>query len=54
MYQPINMEKLACLRRRLATESDAAMTAVLTYLWDKETERSAIAIQKEIDKRDIH
>jgi hypothetical protein len=52
MYQPVGMEKLACLRRRLAAEADAAITAVLTYLWDKETERSAMAIQKEIDKRD--
>jgi hypothetical protein len=37
----------------LATEADAAMTAALTHLWEKETERSAIAIQKEIDKRDV-
>jgi hypothetical protein len=36
----------------LATEADAAMTAALTRLWEKETERSAFAIQKEIDKRD--
>jgi len=28
--------------------------AALTHLWDKETERSAIAIQKEIDKRDTN
>jgi hypothetical protein len=46
------MEKLVCLRRRLATETDSAMTAALTRLWEKETERSAIAIQKEIDRRD--
>jgi hypothetical protein len=26
------------------------MTATLTRLWEKETERCAIAIQKEIDK----
>ena len=52
MYQPVSMEKLARLRRRLAVEADAAITAVLTHLWHKETERSAIAIQKEIDKHD--
>jgi hypothetical protein len=28
------------------------IAAALTHLWEKETERSAIAIQKEIDKRD--
>lgn len=54
MYQPVSMEKLACLRRRLAFEADAAIMAALTHLCDKETERSAIAIQKEIDKRDTH
>jgi hypothetical protein len=53
MYQPVSMEKLACIRRRLATEADAAMTAALTHLREKETERSAIAIQKELDKRDV-
>jgi len=52
MYQLVTTKKLACLRRRLATEADSAMTAALTRLWEKETERSAIAIQKEIDKRD--
>jgi hypothetical protein len=51
MYQPVSMEKLACLRRRLASEADAAMMAALNHLWEKETERSAIAIQKEMDKR---
>jgi hypothetical protein len=54
MYLPVGMEKLACLRRRLAAEADAAITAVLTHLWDKETERSAMAIQKVIDKRDAN
>jgi hypothetical protein len=52
MYKPVNMEKLACLRRRLAIEADAAMMAALTHLWEKETERTGMAIQKEIDKRD--
>jgi hypothetical protein len=52
MYQLVTTKKLACLRIRLATEADSAMTAALTRLWEKETERSAIAIQKEIDKRD--
>jgi hypothetical protein len=52
MYQFVNMEKLACLRRRLAIEADTAITSTLTHLWEKETERSAIAIQKEIDRRD--
>jgi hypothetical protein len=52
MYQLVTIKKLACLRRRLATEADSSMAAALTRLWEKETERSAIAIQKEIDKRD--
>jgi hypothetical protein len=52
MYQIGTMKKLACLRRRLATEADSAMTGALTRLWEKETEKIAIAIQKEIDKRD--
>ena len=52
MYQLVTLEKLACLRRRLATEADSAMTAALMRLLEKETERSAIAIQKEIDKSD--
>jgi hypothetical protein len=51
MYQLISTEKLACLRRRLAIEADSAITTALTHLWDKETERIAIAIQKEIDRR---
>jgi hypothetical protein len=54
MSQPITMEKLTLIRRRLATEGNAAMMAALTHLWEKETEQSAIAIQKEIDKRDAH
>jgi hypothetical protein len=41
-----------CLRRRVATEADTAINAALTRLWEKETERSAIAIRKEIDKRE--
>jgi hypothetical protein len=52
MYEPISMEKLACLRRRLVVEADAAIMAGLTNLWVKETERSGMAIQKKIDKRD--
>ena len=36
----------------MAVEADAAMRAALTHLLEKETERSAIAIQKEIDNRD--
>jgi hypothetical protein len=36
MYQAVSMEKLACLRRRLAVEADSAMTAVLTHLLEKE------------------
>jgi hypothetical protein len=54
MYHPVSMEKLACLRRRLAIEADAVMMAALTHLWEKETERSGMAIQKEIDKRDAN
>jgi hypothetical protein len=38
MYQLINTEKLACLRRRLAVGADAAMRAALTHLLEKETE----------------
>jgi hypothetical protein len=41
----------ARIRRRIAIEADAAMMAALTRLWEKETDQSAIAIQKEIDKR---
>jgi hypothetical protein len=41
-----------CLRRRVAIEVDTAITAALTRLWEKETERSAIAIRKETDKRE--
>jgi hypothetical protein len=52
MYQAVSMEKLACLRRRLAVEADSEMTAVLTHLLEKETERISIAIQKAIDRRD--
>ena len=52
MYQLVSMKKIACLRRRLAIEADSAITTALTRLLEKETERSAIAIQKEIDKRD--
>ena len=53
MYQLVIMQKLACLRRRLATGAGSAMTAALTRLWEKEADRSAIAIQKDIDKRDL-
>jgi len=52
MYQLVSMKKISCLRRRLAIEADSAITTALTRLLEKETERSAIAIQKEIDKRD--
>ena len=52
MYQLGTMEKLACLRRRLATGAGSAMTAALTRLLEKEADRSATAIQKEIDKRE--
>ena len=48
------MEKTTRLRRRLAIEVDAVVTAVLSRLLDKETEKSAIAIQKEMDKRDAN
>ena len=52
MHQFVSMQKLACLRRRLVVEADSAITAALTHLLKKETERSAIAIQKEIGRRD--
>jgi hypothetical protein len=51
MYQ-VSMEKLACLRKRLAIDTDSAMTAALSRLWEIEIEKIAIAIQKEIDRRD--
>jgi len=51
-HQFVSMEKLACLRRRLVVEADSAITAALTHLLKKETERSAIPIQKEIGRRD--
>jgi hypothetical protein len=54
MYQPVSMEKLACIRRRLSVEADAAITVALTHLLEKETERTGMAIQKHIDKRDAH
>jgi hypothetical protein len=49
-YVRASTRKLGLLRARLATEADTAITAALTRLWEKETERSAIAVQKEIDK----
>jgi hypothetical protein len=51
-YMLASTKKLGSLRKRLATETNTVITAALTHLWEKETERSAIAIQKEIDKRD--
>ena len=51
MYQ-VSMEKLACLRKRLAIDTNSAMTAALSRLWEIEIEKIAIAIQKEIDRRD--
>jgi hypothetical protein len=51
-YLLASTKKLGSLRKRLATETDTAITAAMTHLWEKETDRSAIAIQKEIDKRD--
>jgi hypothetical protein len=52
MYQFVTIKKLADLRKRLATEADLVMTAALTRLWERETEKSAIALQKEVDGRD--
>ena len=52
MYQFVSIEKLACLRKRLAIEADSAIKTTLTHLLEKEIERCAIAIQKEIDRRD--
>jgi len=54
MYHSVSIEKLACLRRRLAVEADKGTMSALTRLWEKETERSGMAIQKEIDKRDAN
>jgi ABC-type Na+ transport system ATPase subunit NatA len=52
-YLLVNTKKLACLRKRLAIEADAAILAALTHLLEKETERSAVAIQKEMDRQEI-
>jgi hypothetical protein len=52
MYECVSMEKLACFRKRLAIEADPAIKTRLTHLLEKEIERCAIAIQKEIDRRD--
>jgi hypothetical protein len=46
------MERLACLRKRLAIEADSAIKTTLAHLLEKEIEKCAIAIQKEIDRRD--
>ena len=53
MYQFVSIEKLACLRKRLAIEADSAIKTTLTHLLEKEIERCAIAIQKEIDRRNL-
>jgi hypothetical protein len=52
MYECVSMERLACLRKRLAIEADSVIKTTLTHLLEKEIERCAIAIQKEIDRRD--
>jgi len=52
MYECVSMERLACLRKRLAIEADSAIKTTLTHFLEKEIERCAIAIQKEIDRRD--
>jgi hypothetical protein len=53
MYECVSMERLACLRKRLAIEADSAIKTTLTHLLEKEIERCAIAIQKEIDRRNL-
>ena len=50
-YMLASTKRLGCFRKRLGKEANTAITTALTHLWEKETERSAIAIQKEIDKR---
>lgn len=52
MYECVNMERLACLRKRLAIEADSAIKTTLTHLFEKEIKRCAVAIQKEIDRRE--
>jgi hypothetical protein len=52
MSECVSMEKLACFRKRLAIEADSAIKTTLTHLLEKEIERCAIAIQKEIDRRE--
>ena len=52
MYECVNMERLACLRKRLAIEADSAIKTTLTHLLEKEIKRCAVAIQKEIDRRE--
>ena len=54
LHRLFGMEKIPRLRLRLATEVDSAVTAVLRRLLDKETDKSAIAIQNEMDKRDFN
>jgi len=52
MYEFVSTKKLAYLRKRLAIEADSAIKTTLTHLLEKEIERCAIAIQKQIDRRD--
>jgi hypothetical protein len=47
----VTMEKLICLRRRLAMGADSAMTRALTRLWENEAEK-CLAAQKKIGKLD--
>jgi hypothetical protein len=51
MHPTFNMENVARFRRRLATETDVAITAALTHLLKKEIDRHAIASQERMDKR---
>lgn len=50
-YVRASTEKLDRIRARLAAGADTTVMAALTHLWERETERSAIAIQKEMDKQ---
>jgi len=51
MHPNFNMENVARFRRRLETETDVAMAAALTHLLEKEIDRHAIAIQKQMDRQ---
>lgn len=50
LFMQASIKRLGQLRSRLAREADSTITAALSCLWEKETERSGMAIQKEMDR----